>query len=76
MSVSRGNSTNPFMDSENGKTLSELGFKNGEDCTLSDTKLATAKVPLFLDDMSNINARALYLFGSLFDSLAVPDPLD
>ena len=69
-----GNTT--LKDTDNGKTLSELGFK-------SDTQLqvfkkgaqSVSKMPLLTPE-NKLNDRAKFHFTKIFERYAIPDPDD
>jgi hypothetical protein len=63
-----------YHDVENGRTVKECDMKAETlNITEKSTKLQS-QVPLFNDDMTDINERATFIFDQMFQQFSVSDP--
>ena len=65
----------PIPDFDNGATMAELKIKNGDifNVQLRPDNLSS-NVPLFNDEITDINDRTRFIFEQMFNRFAVHDP--
>ncbi len=63
LTISRYLTSTTLKDIDNGSTLAELRFRSNETLTVSHKSIfAASKVPLFNEEGTDINERAVFIF--------------
>jgi hypothetical protein len=64
-----------YHDIDNGRTLKDIALKEIETINIKEkSEQLQSKVPLFNDDMTDINERAIFIFDQMFQSFCIDDP--
>jgi hypothetical protein len=73
--INTPSSSKLYHDIDNGKTLKEISLKDGNTINIKEkSEKLQSKVPLFNDEMTDINDRAKFIFNKMWDNFCVDDP--